>query len=148
VAAAAGHGREVPIVVRSALETLIIALFIAKKDSVRRAKIWGQHAELQKARILRKYPNLSSTPEHKKVRAKILAHAGRLKKLFPNPNAYPVDGRGVTYSYAFFSPKHLGEGQFYLMGIADEGKYTPSPLLETRELHSPPVECARVRSFN
>ena len=32
---------------------------------------------------------------------------------FANPDAYPVDGRGVTYSYAFFSPKHLGEGQFY-----------------------------------
>jgi hypothetical protein len=29
---------------------------------------------------------------------------------FANPNAYPVDGRGVTYYYAFFSPKHLGEG--------------------------------------
>ena len=36
---------------------------------------------------------------------------------FANPNAYPVDGRGVTYSYAYFSPKHLGEGQFYLMNI-------------------------------
>jgi hypothetical protein len=39
---------------------------------------------------------------------------------FANPNAYPVDGRGVTYSYAYFSPKHLGEGQFYLMNIADK----------------------------
>ena len=37
-----------------------------------------------------------------------------------NPNAYPVDGRGVTYYYAFFSPKHLGEGQFYLMEIANK----------------------------
>jgi hypothetical protein len=32
---------------------------------------------------------------------------------FADPNAYPVDGRGVTYSYAYFSPKHLGDGQFY-----------------------------------
>jgi hypothetical protein len=39
---------------------------------------------------------------------------------FANPNAYPVDGRGVTYYYAFFSPKHLGEGQFYLMEIANK----------------------------
>jgi hypothetical protein len=31
-----------------------------------------------------------------------------------------VDGRGVTYYYAFFSPKHLGEGQFYLMEIANK----------------------------
>src|SRR5260370_14155985 len=39
---------------------------------------------------------------------------------YADPNAYPVDGRGVTYSYAFFSPKHVGEGQFYLMNIADK----------------------------
>ena len=39
---------------------------------------------------------------------------------FADPNDYPVDGRGVTYSYAYFSPKHLGEGQFYLMTIADK----------------------------
>jgi hypothetical protein len=36
---------------------------------------------------------------------------------FAKPDAYPVDGRGVTYSMAYFSAKHLGEGQFYLMTI-------------------------------
>jgi hypothetical protein len=39
--------------------------------------------------------------------------------LFSDPNAYPVDGRGVTYSMAYFSAKHLGTGQFYLMTIKD-----------------------------
>ena len=39
---------------------------------------------------------------------------------FANPNAYPVDGRGVAYSMAFFSAKHLGAGQFYLMTIVDK----------------------------
>jgi hypothetical protein len=39
---------------------------------------------------------------------------------FANPNAYPVDGRGVIYSFAYFSPKHLGKGQFYLMEIVDK----------------------------
>jgi hypothetical protein len=38
---------------------------------------------------------------------------------FGDPDAYPVDGRGVTYSYAYFSPKHLGQGQFYLVTIVD-----------------------------
>jgi hypothetical protein len=38
---------------------------------------------------------------------------------FAKPDAYPVDGRGVTYSMAYFSAKHLGEGQFYLMAIVD-----------------------------
>lgn len=39
---------------------------------------------------------------------------------FGNPDSYPIDGRGVTYSMAFFSAKHLGEGQFYLMAIKDK----------------------------
>jgi hypothetical protein len=39
---------------------------------------------------------------------------------FAKPDAYPVDGRGVTYSMAYFSAKHLGEGQFYLMAIVDK----------------------------
>src|SRR5882672_12496089 len=39
---------------------------------------------------------------------------------FAKPDAYPVDGRGVTYSMAYFSAKHLGEGQFYLMTIVDK----------------------------
>ena len=36
------------------------------------------------------------------------------------PNSYPVDARGVTYSMGFFSAKHLGAGQFYLMSIKDK----------------------------
>jgi hypothetical protein len=43
-----------------------------------------------------------------------------LSTSFANPDSYPVDGRGLTYSYAFFSPKHPGGGQFYLMAIKDK----------------------------
>ena len=39
---------------------------------------------------------------------------------FRRPNAYPVEGRGLTYSMAFFSAKHLGAGQYYLMTIKDK----------------------------
>jgi hypothetical protein len=39
---------------------------------------------------------------------------------FAQPDAYPVEERGVTYSMAYFSAKHLGEGQFYLMTIVDK----------------------------
>ena len=39
---------------------------------------------------------------------------------FGNPDSYPVDYRGVAYSFAFFSAKHLGSGQFYLMTIKDK----------------------------
>jgi hypothetical protein len=42
-----------------------------------------------------------------------------LESFFAKPHSYPVDGRGVTYSFAYFSAKHLGAGQFYLMTIKD-----------------------------
>ena len=39
---------------------------------------------------------------------------------FSKPDSYPVDNRGVAYSWAFFSAKQLGAGQFYLMTINDK----------------------------
>jgi len=39
---------------------------------------------------------------------------------FANPDSYPVDGRGVAYSMAYFSAKHLGAGQYYLMTVRDK----------------------------
>lgn len=38
---------------------------------------------------------------------------------FAAPDAYPTDGRAVSYSMAYFSAKHLGAGQYYLMAIRD-----------------------------
>jgi hypothetical protein len=43
-----------------------------------------------------------------------------MQTFFSDSNAYPVYGRGVTYSMAYFSAKHLGAGQFYLMTIKDK----------------------------
>jgi len=37
-----------------------------------------------------------------------------------DPNNYPVDARGTSYTMGFFSAKHLGAGQFYLMTIRDK----------------------------
>jgi hypothetical protein len=34
-------------------------------------------------------------------------------------DSYPVDARGLTYTFAFFSAKHLGQAQYYLMTIVD-----------------------------
>ena len=39
---------------------------------------------------------------------------------FTNPDTYPVDDRGVTYSWAFFSAKKMSAGQYYLMTIHDD----------------------------
>jgi hypothetical protein len=39
------------------------------------------------------------------------------------PDSYPVDARGTAYTLAFFSAKHLGEAQYYLLTGSDkEGK--------------------------
>ena len=38
---------------------------------------------------------------------------------FANPGSYPIDGRAVMYHMGYFSAKHLGAGQFYLLAIAD-----------------------------
>jgi hypothetical protein len=43
-----------------------------------------------------------------------------LQTNFADPDSYPIDARGVTYSYAFFSAKHFGAGQFYLMTLKDK----------------------------
>jgi hypothetical protein len=39
---------------------------------------------------------------------------------YADPSIYPIDDRGLLFTYIFFSPKRLGEGQFYLMTIADK----------------------------
>jgi hypothetical protein len=43
-----------------------------------------------------------------------------LQTQFANPDSYPVEGRGVTYTMAFFSTKHSGIGQYYLMTLKDK----------------------------
>ncbi|WP_276131842.1 DUF1254 domain-containing protein [Polluticoccus soli] len=43
-----------------------------------------------------------------------------VKNNFTTPNSYPVDMRGVALTFEFFSAKHLGEGQFYLLNIKDK----------------------------
>ena len=36
------------------------------------------------------------------------------------PDSYPVDARGAAYTLAFFSAKHLGESQYYLLAGNDK----------------------------
>jgi hypothetical protein len=40
---------------------------------------------------------------------------------YANEDSYPVDLRGLAYSYAYVSVKHLGAAQYYLMAIKDRG---------------------------
>ena len=39
---------------------------------------------------------------------------------FNDPDKYPVDARGFTYTFAFIGIKRLGTGQFYLVSLRDK----------------------------
>jgi hypothetical protein len=43
-----------------------------------------------------------------------------VKSGFSDPDTYPVDARGLTYTYAYIGIKRLGAGQFYLITIKDK----------------------------
>jgi len=42
-----------------------------------------------------------------------------VRSFFHTPDSYPVDARGCAYTFAFFSGKHVGEAQYYLMATED-----------------------------
>ena len=70
-----------------------------------------------------KYEALFSQPFFDGSRWTVPALPGYMKSAtagYSDAEAYPVDERGVVFSFAFFTPKHLGEGQFYLMTIKDK----------------------------
>ncbi|RVI64097.1 DUF1254 domain-containing protein [Sinorhizobium meliloti] len=82
-------------------------------DASREAQAWLDH----------KYQNMFTPTFNEGTRWGLITSRPVLEGMtsnFADPNAYPVEGRGVTYSYAYFSPKHMGEGQFYLMAIVDK----------------------------
>ncbi|HEX6847846.1 MAG TPA: DUF1254 domain-containing protein [Chitinophagaceae bacterium] len=56
---------------------------------------------------------------------------------YPDPNYYPTDSRGVAYTMAYFSTKHLGSGQYYLMTIKDKNENALDGS-KTYQLHLPP----------
>lgn len=56
---------------------------------------------------------------------------------FMTPDSYPIDQRGMAYSYAFVGIKNLGAGQFYLITLADkDGNRFDGA--EAYRLHVPP----------
>jgi len=43
-----------------------------------------------------------------------------MQSFFANPDSYPVDDRGMTYTMAFFCPKRPAAGSYYLMTTRDK----------------------------
>ena len=82
-------------------------------DAAREAQAW----------LDLKYEGVFSPPFNEGTHSALPASPGVAEGLMTNfaqPDAYPVEGRGVAYSMAYFSAKHLGTGQFYLMTIVDK----------------------------
>ncbi|MHC6154634.1 DUF1254 domain-containing protein [Bradyrhizobium elkanii] len=42
------------------------------------------------------------------------------QEAYADPDVYPIDNRGMAYSYAYIGIKRLGAGQFYLISIRDK----------------------------
>ena len=43
-----------------------------------------------------------------------------IMSFFRTPDSYPIDARGTAYTLAFFSAKHIGEAQYYLLTASDK----------------------------
>lgn len=56
---------------------------------------------------------------------------------YADPESYPVDNRGMVYSYAYIGIKRLGAGQFYLISIRDKDG-DPYDGAKTYRLRVPP----------
>ena len=86
-------------------------------------KILNDAAREARAWLDLKYEAMFTTPFNEGTHWQLPALPGVSEGMMTNfaePNAYPVDGRGVAYSMAYFSAKHLGAGQYYLMTIVDK----------------------------
>ncbi|WP_308737963.1 DUF1214 domain-containing protein [Rhizobium sp. TH2] len=61
---------------------------------------------------------------------------------YGDPNAYPIDDRSLTYTFAYIGIKRLGAGQFYLITIKDkDGKtFDGSKTYRVRVPADAPVE--------
>ena len=72
------------------------------------------------------YESSLSRPFYEEARWALPTTPGLMKGMqsaFADPDSYPRDGRGTTYSMAFFCPKRSAAGSYYLMTTKDnEGR--------------------------
>ncbi|WP_051648068.1 DUF1254 domain-containing protein [Cupriavidus sp. SK-3] len=62
---------------------------------------------------------------------------------FGKAASYPTSGRGVMYTFGFFSARHLGQGQFYLLTLKDKAGQ-PLDGASTYRLSVPPKAPVRL----
>lgn len=90
----------------------------ARKKEILNAAIKDAHQFLDD-----KYEAIFKPPFYDGTNWALPASQDVVKAIMANysvPNIYPVSERAISYSMAYFSAKHLGTGQFYLMTIKDD----------------------------
>ncbi|MFE7511432.1 DUF1214 domain-containing protein [Streptomyces sp. NPDC057540] len=99
-------------IVRGSAYTPDDATLTAQTDGIRGAQTWLEE----------KYRALYDTPYYEGTHWTLPALPELVTATndgFADTESYPVDERGVTFTFAFFSSRHLGKGQSYLTAIAD-----------------------------
>ncbi|SHL39936.1 DUF1254 domain-containing protein [Flavobacterium saccharophilum] len=89
----------------------------ARRQEILNAAIKVAHSWIDK-----KYEAIFTPPFYDGTKWALPASQDVVKAIMANydvPNIYPVDERAISYSMAYFSAKHLGTGQFYLMSTKD-----------------------------
>jgi hypothetical protein len=81
--ARSGHGLEVPILTRAALEALITLSFIAQQDRHLRATRWAEFAYISKYKLMRKHPDIYAGPASRNLRRRVRDRARRAERHFP-----------------------------------------------------------------
>jgi hypothetical protein len=82
--AKAGHGRELPIMIRPALEALITLLYIVKEDSAMRARRWLDFTKVSRLKLLEKNLYLFRGPKNRNIRRRVRDRAKRVRAKFPS----------------------------------------------------------------
>jgi hypothetical protein len=108
------------------LKTLGIEKGKPFNPDARTCEILNQAAQEAREWLDIKYEASLSPPFYEGGRWALPAAPGLMDGMqssFADPSRYPTDGRGTTYSMAFFCPKHSGLGSYYLMATKDsEGR--------------------------
>ena len=86
------------------------------------AQMLTEAAQEAHAWLVAHYESVFATPMNEGSRWAVPASPELIKALssqFAETQTYPIDARALAYHMAFFSAKHLGAGQYYLMTIRD-----------------------------
>ncbi len=81
--AKAGHGRELPIMIRPALEALITLAYIVQKDSALRARRWVEFTFVARRKLLEQNRHLFDGPKNRNLRRRVRDRAKRVQAKFP-----------------------------------------------------------------